>query len=355
VDGREYSHTLHNVLTLRGAKVRDPQIWAHYLNETIGLFGPNIESEFGSHHWPMWDNARIITFFEKQRDLYKYINDQSLHLLNQGYTGVELSNMIKLPKSLDQEWYSRGYYGSVKHDSRAVYQRYMGFYDGNPSTLDELPPDEAGKKYVEYMGGADAVLAKAKADFDKGEYRWVAMAVKNVVFADPDNAAARELLADAYEQMGYQSESGPWRSIYLQGAYELRNGVPTAGGTVTASADTIRAMTPDLLFDYLGVRLNGEKAAGKKIALNVDFTDLKQKYALLVENGVLIYETKFADTADATLTLTKSTLDDINLGDTTLQKAIDAGNVKLEGNEQAVTEFLGLLDTFPFWFNIVTP
>jgi alkyl sulfatase BDS1-like metallo-beta-lactamase superfamily hydrolase len=183
----------------------------------------------------------------------------------------------------------------------------------------------------------------------------VAMAVKNVVFADPDNKDAKELLADTYEQMGYQSESGPWRSIYLQGAYELRNGVPTAGGTVTASADTIRAMTPDLLFDYLGVRLNGEKAGDKKITLNIDFTDLNQKYALMVENGTLNYESKPADAADATLTLTKSTLDDINLGTTTLQKAIDAGDVKLDGNEQSVTDFLGMLDTFPFWFNIVTP
>jgi alkyl sulfatase BDS1-like metallo-beta-lactamase superfamily hydrolase len=349
------SHTLHNVLTLRGAKVRDPEIWAHYLNETISLFGPQIESEFGSHHWPMWDNERIIAFLEKQRDLYKYINDQSLNLLNKGYTGVELSNMIKLPEELDQEWYSRGYYGSVKHDTRAVYQRYMGFYDGNPTTLDELPPEEAAVKYVEYMGGADAIIEKAKADFDEGNYRWVAMALKNVVFADPDNKDAKELLADTYEQMGYQAESGPWRSIYLQGAYELRNGVPTAGGTVTASADTIRAMTPDLLFEYLGVRLNAEKAAGKKITLNVDFTDLNQKYALMVENGTLNYENRLADAADATLTLTKGTLDSINLGETTLDKAVQAGDVKLDGSEQSVTDFLGMLDTFPFWFNIVTP
>jgi len=349
------THTLHNVLTLRGAKVRDPEIWAHYLGETIDLWGPKIDSVFASHHWPTWGNARIVDFLSKQRALYKYINDQSIRLMNEGYTGVELSNMIKLPPELDKEWYSRSYYGTVKHDSRAVYQRYMGFYDGNPSTLDELPPEEAAKNYVNYMGGANAVLNKAKADFDKGNYRWVAMAVKHVVFADPNNAAAKNLLADTYEQMGYQAESGPWRSIYLQGALELRKGVPSAGGTNVASPDTIRPMNPALLFDYFGVRLNGEKAAGKKLVLNVNFTDLKKQYALVVEYGTLTYEEKFAPKADATMTLAKSTLDNIELGQTTLEKAIEAGDVKVDGSKEAITDFLGMLDTFPFWFNIVTP
>lgn len=349
------THTLHNVLTLRGAKVRDPLIWAHFLNQTIDLYGPNIEAEFASHHWPMWDNARILAFLGKQRDMYKYIHDQSVRLMNEGYTGVELSNMIKLPPELDKEWFSRGYYGSVKHDTRAVYQRYMGFYDANPSTLDELPPEEAAKKYVDYMGGADAVMQKAKADFDKGEYRWVAMALKNVVFADPDNKAGKEMLADAYEQMGYQAESGPWRSIYLQGAYELRNGVPSAGGTVTASADTIRAMSPDLLFNYLGVRLNSEKAAGKNLVLNVTFSDLSKTYALSVENAALNVDEKPAAKADANVTLAKTVLDDVQLGQVTLEAAIAKGDVKVEGRKEALGEFLAMLDTFPFWFNIVTP
>ena len=181
------THTLHNVLTLRGAKVRDPLIWAHYLGETVDMWGRDIESEFASHHWPMWGNERIVEFLKKQRALYKYIHDQSVRLMNQGETGIEISNKVKLPAELDKEWYNRGYYGSVKHDTRAVYQRYMGFYDANPSTLDELPPAEAAAKYVDYMGGANAVLKKAKSDFDKGEYRWVAMALKHVVFADPNN------------------------------------------------------------------------------------------------------------------------------------------------------------------------
>jgi alkyl sulfatase BDS1-like metallo-beta-lactamase superfamily hydrolase len=349
------THTLHNVLTLRGAKVRDPLIWAHYLGETLELWGKEVQSEFASHHWPMWENARINAFLTKQRDLYKFIHDQSVRLLNEGYTGVELSNMIQLPPELDKEWFNRGYYGSVKHDTRAIYQRYMGFYDGNPSTLDELEPEAAAKKYVEYMGGADAVLNKARADFEGGQYRWVAMALKHVVFANPQNTAAKHLLADAYEQLGYQAESGPWRSEYLQGAYELRNGVPTSGGTVTASPDTIRAMAPELLFDYLAVRLNPQKAAGKKLLLNVRFTDLKQSFALTVENGVLTYTTKPNPKADATLTVTKATLNRVLLGELKPDDAKNAADVKIDGKQGAFGELIGMLDTFGLWFNIVTP
>jgi alkyl sulfatase BDS1-like metallo-beta-lactamase superfamily hydrolase len=349
------NHTLHNVLTLRGAKVRDALIWSQFLDETIELWGRDVESELSSHHWPMWGNARIVAYLRKHSALYRYIHDQSVRLMNQGYTGVELSNLITPPPELANEWFNRGYYGTVKHNSRAVYQRYMGFYDANPSTLDELPPVEAAAKYVQYMGGADAVLKKARTDFDKGEYRWVAMALKHVVFADPENVAARALLADAYEQMGYQAESGPWRSVYLQGANELRNGVPSRGGVITANPDTIRAMSPELLFDYLGVRLNGAKAAGKTLALNVVFPELKQHYGLRVENGVLSYSKRLGAEPDATLSLSKDTLARVQLGQVTLDDAIAAGDVKVDGRKEAVGEFFGMLDTFDFWFNIVTP
>ena len=349
------TNTLHNVLTLRGAQVRDPLKWASYLNETIDLYGPNVDVKFQAHHWPMWGNEKIIEYWKKHRDMYKYIHDQSVNLLNKGYTGVELSNMVKLPLELDKQWYNRGYYGSVKHDTRAVYQRYMGFYDAVPATLDQLPPVDAARKYVDYMGGAAAILAKAKADYDKGEYRWVAEIVQRVVFADPNDKDAKELLADAYEQMGYQAESGPWRSIYLQGAYELRNGVPSAGGTNTASPDTIKAMPPEMTFDYFGVRLNGEKAAGKKIVINIEFTDLQKPYALTVENGVLNYAKQAAPNADAKLTLTKTVLDRIQLGEITPEQAISAGEMRLEGKREAFVDFVGMLDKFPFWFNIVTP
>jgi alkyl sulfatase BDS1-like metallo-beta-lactamase superfamily hydrolase len=349
------TNTLHNVLTLRGAQVRDPLKWASYLNETIDVYGPKVEVKFQAHHWPQWGNSKIVDYWKKQRDLYKYQHDQAVNLMNKGYTGIEISNMVKLPPELDKQFYNRGYYGSIKHNTRAIYQRYMGFYDAVPATLDQLPPDDAAKKYVDYMGGAPAILAKAKADFDKGEYRWVAEILQRVVFADPNNKDAKELLADAYEQMGYQSESGPWRSVYLQGAFELRNGVPSAGGTNVASPDTIKAMPPEMTFDFFGVRLNGPKAAGKKIVMNIDFTDLQKQYALTVENGVLNYARKPAPDADAKLTLAKAVLDRIQLGEITPEQAITSGEMKLEGKREAFTEFVGLLDKFPFWFNIVTP
>ena len=349
------TNTMHNILTLRGAQVRDALKWSSYLDETIRLYGKDVDVKFQAHHWPQWGNAKIIDYWKKQRDLYKYTHDQSVNLMNKGYTGEEISEMIKLPPELDQFWPNRGYYGTLRHNSRAIYQRYMGWYDGNPVSLNNLPPTEAAKKYVQYMGGEAAAISKARADFDKGEYRWVAEALKHVVFANPSSTEGKELLADALEQMGYQAESGPWRSVYLQGALELRNGTPKAGGTNVASPDTIRAMPPEMLFDYFGVRLNGPKAAGKKLAINVDFTDLKKQYALVVENGVLNYAPSFVAQPDSKITLSKATLDAIQLKETTLEKAISSGDLKVEGNRQAFSDFLGLLDNFEFWFNVVTP
>ena len=348
------TNTMHNILTLRGAQVRDALKWAAYLNETIDLYGPEVEVKFQSHHWPQWGSQRVIDYWKKQRDLYKYMHDQTVNLMNKGYIGSEIAEMIQLPPELENYWPNRGYYGSLRHNARAIYQRYMGWYDGNPSDLNDLPPEPAAKKYVEYMGGEDAVLKRAHADFDKGEYRFVATALKHVVFANPNNKAAKDLLADTYEQLGYQAESGPWRGVYLQGAYELRNGVPSAGGVNTASADTIKAMPPDMLFDYLAVRLNGPKAAGKKIGLNINFTDLKQQYGLMVENAVLNYGKPLAQ-PDAKLTMSKATLDSIQLKEMTLEQAITKGDLKIEGKREAFADFMALLDTFPFWFNIVTP
>ncbi|KAF1712089.1 hypothetical protein CSC70_00725 [Pseudoxanthomonas kalamensis DSM 18571] len=349
------TNTMHNILTLRGAQVRDAKNWAHYIDETIALYGDNVDVKFQSHHWPMWGHDRIIDYLKKQRDLYKYIHDQSVRMLNMGYTGEEISEMIKLPPELEQLWSGRGYYGSLRHNSRAVYQRYMGWYDGNPSDLNNLPPEMAAKKYVEYMGGASDIVKRAKADFDKGEYRWVATALKHVVFADPSNTAAKELLADAYEQMGYQAESGPWRSVYLQGASELRTGTPDLPLAGTDSPDTIRAMPPEMLFDYMAVKLNGERAAGKNLNLNINFSDLGEAYTLSVENGVLNYSTKLAANPDSTVTLTKKSLDDVQLGDAKLKDLVASGDIKVEGNEDAWAQFFGLMDEFGLWFNIVTP
>lgn len=349
------TNTMHNILTLRGAQVRDALKWSSYLNETIETWGDQAQVKFQSHHWPRWGNASIVDYFKKQRDLYKYIHDQSVRLMNMGYTGEEISEKIALPPELNDFWPNRGYYGTLRHNSRAVYQRYMGWYSGNPSDLDNLPPEMVGPKYVEFMGGEQALLKKAKASFDKGEYRWVAEVLKHLVFANPNNQEGKLLLADALEQLGYQAESGPWRSVYLQGAYELRNGVPTAGGTVTASPDTIRAMSPSMLFDYLAVRINPEKAAGKKMVINMNFTDIGEKHTLSLENAVLNHTTHYAAKPDVTLTLSKQTLDDIQLGQGTLEQKIARGEIKVLGNPQAFSDFVGLLDKFNFWFNIVTP
>lgn len=349
------TNNMHNVLTPRGAQVRDALQWSKYIGEAIALYGDKSVVKFQSHHWPLWGQAQIVDYLKKQRAVYKYIHDQSVRMMNQGLTAEEIAEAIKLPPELESFWPGRGVYGTLKHNAKAVYQRYLGWYDANPANLDKLPPQPAAKKYVEYMGGSAAVLEKAKVDFAKGEYRWVAEAAKQVVFAEPDNVEAKNLLADTFEQLGYQAESGPWRSMYLQGAFELRNGKPVAGGAVTASPDVIRAMTPEMLFDYLAVRLNGERAAGKKLVLNYRFTDLGKDYALTVENGVLTYEPKLDAAADVGLTMKKSALEDIQLGKATLEQKVASGELKFDGRPQAFGEFMGLLDKFDFWFDIVTP
>ena len=298
------THTLHNLYTLRGAEVRNAKAWWKTLNEAVELFGDKTDVVFAQHHWPTWDRERCVTFLKKQRDLYKYIHDQSLRLMNQGHTMNEIAEMLRLPPQLDRLWYNRGYYGSTSHDSKAVYQRDLGWYDSNPAHLNPLPPEAAAKKYVEYMGGAAAVIAKARESFKAGEYRWVAEVLNHVVFADPNNAEARQLAADALEQLGYQTENTTWRNEYLMGAFELRNGVPKAPATRAGSPDTVRAMTLDMFFDYMGVRLNGPKADGRLITINWVFTDTGQKYVLSLEDSVLVYTAnKQLDQPDATVTL----------------------------------------------------
>ncbi len=349
------TNTMHNILTLRGAQVRDALIWSSFLDETIDTWGSQAKVKFQSHHWPLWDSENIIPYFKKQRDIYKFTHDQSVRLMNQGYTGEEISEMITLPAELEQNWPTRGYYGTLRHNSRAVYQRYMGWYNGNPSNLNNLPPEMVAKKYMEFMGGETAVLKKAQASFDKGEYRWVAEVMKHAVFANPNSKPAKELLADAFEQLGYQAESGPWRSVYLQGAYELRNGVPTAGGTQTATPDTIRAMTPEMLFDFLAVRLDSSKAEGKVLDINIDFTDLKSQYTLTLENAVLHHSKNQVKEPDVALVMSMKTMNSIQLKEITFEEAINNGSVKISGNKKEFMAFLGMLDDFNFWFNIVTP
>jgi alkyl sulfatase BDS1-like metallo-beta-lactamase superfamily hydrolase len=352
----EINHTLHNLLTLRGAKVRNGLLWSKYIHQTIEMFGDEVEVSFGSHHWPTWDNDKIVDFWKKQRDLYRYIHDEVLRLANHGSTLLEVGDEVKLPDSLAKTFSNRGYYGSVNHNAKAQYQLYFGYFTGNPADLHPLPPEAAGKKFVDYMGGADAVIEKARADFDKGEYRWVATALNYVVFADPNNEKAKNLLADTFEQMGYQAESGPWRNFYLSGASELRNGVQKGVTVDTSSPDIVRNLGMETYLDYLAVRLNHPEAAGKKITLNVTLPDKDQKFVIYVENGVMNYTLdKHADKADATITLDRSVLDDINLGQTSIDQAITEGKVTVDGDAAKFGDFVALLDTFEFWFDIVTP
>jgi alkyl sulfatase BDS1-like metallo-beta-lactamase superfamily hydrolase len=350
------SHTLHNTYTMRGAASRDAQAWSKYLNESLDRWGHEAEVLYGMHHWPSWGTARIVEMLTKGRDGYRFLNDQTLRLANHGYTPNEIAEMVEFPPELASHWAMRGYYGSVSHNVKGMYDKYLGWFDGNPSNLNPLPPEEAAKRYVALMGGADEVVARGSEAFAAGEYRWVAELVKHVVFADPDHKAGRELLADAYEQMGYQAESGPWRNFYLTGAQELRHGVASIKLPVTSSPDTVRVMPLEAFFDYLGVRLNGPKAAGKSAVINFTFTDTGEKAVAALSSATLNHLIGRHDArADTTLTMTRSMLNDIILGATTFPDAIAAGAVAISGNPEKLAELMGLMDTFEFWFNIVTP
>jgi alkyl sulfatase BDS1-like metallo-beta-lactamase superfamily hydrolase len=354
------NHTLHNLYTLRGAQVRDAKAWSQFLNEAMDLFGDKTDVVFISHHWPKWGKENIVPWVKKQADMYKYIHDQTLHIANQGYTMVEIAERLRLPEELEKEWYNRGYYGSLNHDVKAVYQKYLGWFDGNPANLNPLPPIEESMKFVEFMGGSKVVLAKARKAYKKGDYRWVAEVVNHVVFADPTNREARELQADTLEQLGYQAESGPWRNFYLTGAQELRNGVKPLPFTAIVSKDVMNAMTMDMIFDYMAITLNATKAEGKKIKINWNFTDTKEQYVLILENSTLSYtKDKQLNDVDTTITLDRAALNDIISADSDVNGVI-ASKLKsremvIEGNGQKMAELMSLMDKFGYWFNIVTP
>lgn len=352
----DVTHTLHNTYSLRGAKIRDPLAWSKYINDVIGRWGGKANIIIAQHHWPTWGNENVVKLMKSQRDMYRYINDQTLRMANQGLTRDEIAANFKLPSGLEKSWASRGYYGSVSHDVKATYVFYLGWFNGNPATLNELPPVDAAKKYVDYMGGADAIMQKAKTDYAQGNYRWVAQVTNNIVFADPSNKEARNLGADALEQMGYQAESGPWRNFYLTGAQELRNGVVKGATPNTASPDTVKAMSPEMFFDYLAVHINGEKAANAQAVFNVDLGADGGKYKLELENGVLNHSADAqASNADASITLNRATLNKIILKEESLKQAEEKGDVQISGNHAKLDEFLGYLDSFDFWFNMVTP
>ncbi|WCT14945.1 alkyl/aryl-sulfatase [Mucilaginibacter jinjuensis] len=354
----EIAHTLHNLYTLRGAQVRNGQKWSLYIDRAIQRYGKDVQVSFGSHHWPTWGNSAINKFWANQRDLYRFIHDQTLRLANEGYTPNEIAEMIKLPESLDKEFYDRGYYGSVSHDVKGQYQLYFGWFDGNPSNLNPLPPTEAGAKYVEMMGGADEVLTKAKKYYEKGEYRWVAEVLKHLVYSDPKNQAARNLLADAYQQLGYIAESGPWRNFYLTGANELRNGLKTTNNMGSANPDVLNAMSSELLFNYIAMRYKGTEENTSKSNFNINLTDRNEKIGLIVGNGVVNPRIGSLITKDVTATITMSRKDLIILTsgeDVKVDDYIKNGKIKIAGDADAFKKFLANIDNFNFWFNIIEP
>ena len=349
------THTLHNLYTLRGAQVRDAENWWKVLDEAVARYGDKTDVVIAQHHWPKWGNKEIVSYLSNQRDAYKYLNDQTLRLINKGYTMNEIAENLKLPQNLDQDWALRGYYGSVSHDIKAIYQRYLGWYDSNPANLNPLPPEESAKKYVEYMGGSAAVMKKAREAYNKGDYRWAAEVMNKVVFAEPNNTAAKNLQADILEQLGYQSENGTWRNEYLMGAYELRNGTPKITAT-TASPDTLNAMTPDMILDYFGMHIIGDKANGKKMVINWEEPNLKEKYVITLENSALVYrKVNSFGNADLSMTIPKESLLGIAGNATTLDKEVQAGRAKVTGDTSKFNELLETFDSFTPDFNIVTP
>ncbi len=352
------SHNQHNLYTLRGAQVRDARAWSHYMNESLELFADRSDLVFTSHHWPVWGKSLVREYLTKQRDMYRYLHDQTLRLANHGLTMDEIAEEIELPPSLAGEWYNRSYYGSVNHNSKAVYQRYLGFFDGNPSNLHRLPPEEAGKKYVELAGGPNALLDHAREAFEQGQYRWVAEVTNHLVFADPANAEARNLAADALEQLGYQAEPAPWRNFYLTGAQELRAWVPRESqpSRSAPASSIVRSMSLERLFDYLAVRLNGPDAEGKRIAIDLELTDTGERAGILVENCVLNASIEtLGGAADAALALTRPVLNEIVLGRTSLSEKIEEGQAAVNGDAGKIEDFLSLLDRFDRHFAIVTP
>jgi alkyl sulfatase BDS1-like metallo-beta-lactamase superfamily hydrolase len=350
------THNFHNLLPFRGADVRDALAWSKYLGEALQLWGGKAEVMCGQHHWPVWGAERVDTMIRQQRDLYKFAHDQTLRLLNHGLTASEIAETIRLPKSLDGAWHARGYYGHIRHNVKAIYQKYLGWYDANPANLDPLPPVEAGRKFVEYMGGADAILVRARKDLDKGEFRFVAQALSHLVFAEPDNAAARALLADTFEQLGYLAESATWRNAYLFGAQELRLGMPKAPPRPPMPRETLAALRTEQLWDVLGVRLNGPKAEGKHIVLSWAFTDTNENYVLTLENCALTYVAGVqSPKADAGFTLPRSLLDAVIAKQTTFPEAMAVGKIKFTGNPMKLAEMMALMDEFPRMFEIVEP
>jgi len=345
------THNLHNLLTLRGALVRDPHAWSGYLTEAIDTFADRAEVVFASHHWPTWGRESIVEFLSLQRDLYAYLHDQTLRLLNRGYTGVEIAEMFRMPPALERAWHTHGYYGSVSHNVKAIYQRYMGWFDGNPGRLWPHPPEALAPRYVEAMGGIDRVVELAQAAFDSGDFRWAATLLDHAVFTDSEHVAARALYSDTLEQLAYGAENATWRNFFMSGATELRAG-NFGTATTTTSLSLLNQLTPEQIFDALAIRVDGPRSWDLDVTIDISFADLAINYRLTLRNGVLVYRKVPADPATAVVGIkldSKVRLLAVAMGDFT------SPGLEISGDQAALEAFLGVLDRADPNFNIVTP
>ncbi len=348
------SHTLHNIVTIRGAVVRDAHAWAHYLTETIDLWSDQLDVVFASHHWPTWGRERAVEFLTMQRDMYLYLHDQTLRMINQGYTGAEIAEILPMPPALEAQWHTHGYYGSVSHNVKAIYQRYMGWYDANPANLWPHTPQEVAQRYVAAMGGPDGALAVARQAWDEGDYRWCAEVGKHLVFADDTNAKARNLLADALEQLGFGAENGTWRNAYLAGATELRSG--TFGTPATTSPDLLNSLTASQLFDSVAVRVDGPRSWDEHLRIAWTLTDENTTYLTELRNGALHHRTVTdAPEGVTAFRLTRLQLIALVTGQADLSAAIGDGSVEVEGDPAVLGRLVAVLAPVDPDFHIVTP
>ncbi|MBI2749482.1 MAG: MBL fold metallo-hydrolase [Burkholderiales bacterium] len=354
-DGAEnLSQTMHNLLPVRGAKVRDALRWSNYMDQALEQTR-DADIYIGSHNWPVWGNTNIKNFVTMHRDVYKYTHDQTVRLINAGLTQREIADKVKLPKSLSEFFGARGYYGDIRHNVKAVYQFYIGAYDGNPANLNPLPPQESAKHYLELIGGADKAVVAAQAAYDKGDYRWAAELLNHAVFGDPASKAAKELLAKTYEQMGYQAEAATWRNSYLTAAQELRNGPPAKGASKAMLMDMLLQTPIERFLEAMAAGLNGPDAEGKDLKVNLVLTDLKETYVLWIENAVLHFRSgAAAPDANATLTLTRDIFVKMIAGTAGVKDTLLSDDLKVSGSTIDLVRFFGLIDKAPGNFAIVT-
>ena len=348
--------TMHNIYTLRGAAARDALAWSKFINEMVYGYGQQAEIIFASHSWPRWGNEDIQTYLKKQRDMYAYLHNETLHLANQGVTINEIHNEINVPDSLQHEWYNRGYHGSYKHNAQGIMNKYLGYFDMNPANLDRLSPADSAPKYVAAMGGEKQVMTLAQEAHDKGEYRWGAELLNKLVFAQPNYIPAKRLLANIYEQMGYQAESAGWRNTYLTGAKELRDGVLPTSNITRPGPSFLQAMDTGLLFDYLAVKVNAKRAESEAFKINFTFTDEGREYLVELSNATLTnIEGVTVQDADLSLTISRENWTLVILKQVALSDLLASGKASFAGDIRILNQLFSLLDEFPFWFNIVTP